>query len=426
MHAGLDPHGLAYSGLPYGLQNGGGGLNPLGGSHGLGANPLLTIEQAAAAAAGQLPLSAGLPAGLGGQPNGTAGLPQGGLPHGGDAAAAPSASAASAEGNAANLLSSLSNLSLTDQANLASAAGAAGALQAANALQQAANASANGSDGSGGGDAISEAQAQAQLAAINAGAASALEAALAGRPPLLGGDGAAGLLAAQQVPGDSSMHMWSVECWKTDPFRLLAKICMLICRFCRHHEGHKRLAAATRGRVLGPPMTSTLHILQVLQQQQGQPQGQGSGGQLPPVAATAGSSGEAPQASSPSAAAVLAAGFAGMPASGDVSALAAATSAAAGLQPGGGTGGAGSAAGGIGGSIANGLGSGVTGLAYLGGLAPLGGAGGRLGELPGAPGGGQLPGVPPGAGGLNARGLDHAASQWKLFIGQVPMEVRNY
>lgn len=215
MHAGLDPHGLAYSGLQYGLQNGGGGLNPLGGSHGLGPNPLLTIEQAAAAAAGQLPLSAGLPAGLGGQPNGTAGLPQGGLPLGGDAAAAAaaSASAASAEENAANLLSSLSNLSLTDQANLASAAGAAGALQAANALQQAANASANGGDGSGGsGGAISEAQAQAQLAAINAGAASALEAALAGRPPPLGGDGAAGLLAAQQVPGDSSMRMWSVEC----------------------------------------------------------------------------------------------------------------------------------------------------------------------------------------------------------------------
>ena len=42
-------------------------------------------------------------------------------------------------------------------------------------------------------------QLQAQLAAINAGAASALEAALAGRPPPLGSDSTAGLLAAQQV-----------------------------------------------------------------------------------------------------------------------------------------------------------------------------------------------------------------------------------
>jgi hypothetical protein len=54
---------------------------------------------------------------------------------------------------------------------------------------------------------------QAQLAAINAGAASALEAALAGRPPPLGSDSTAGLLAAQQVgvpaEGPRSCVTWS-------------------------------------------------------------------------------------------------------------------------------------------------------------------------------------------------------------------------
>lgn len=50
---------------------------------------------------------------------------------------------------------------------------------------------------------------------------------------------------------------------------------------------------------------------------------------------------------------------------------------------------------------------------------------GRLGELPGAGGAPNGAAVVAAAGsGPAARGLDQAASHWKLFIGQVPMEVR--
>lgn len=53
---------------------------------------------------------------------------------------------------------------------------------------------------------------------------------------------------------------------------------------------------------------------------------------------------------------------------------------------------------------------------------------GRLGELPGTgptPGGAAALPAAGSGGGAGARGLDQAASQWKLFIGQVPMEVRD-
>lgn len=371
MHGGLDPALAAqYGGLPYSLQNGGGAggdggaLNPLGLPRLGASNPLLAA--AAAAAGGQLSEATAGPALTGALP--AAPLPLGASAA--DAAAAAVAAAAqvnvsdaAAAAGAAQLLGSLNNLSLSDQASIANAAGAAGALQAAGNL-------AGGSE--------ADAQAQAQLVAINAGAASALEAALAGRPPPLGSDSNAGLLAAQQV--------------------------------------------------LQQQQQQDQHNQQAVQQ--------GSASNLLGGASSSlGGSGDLPAASSPSAAgaAAMAAGF-----TGDMANALAATSSAGSLS-GGATASsaaavqaaanvaaanaaaAGAAAPGGGPSIANGLGSGVTGLAYLGGLAPLGGAGGRLGEMAGGPpGAAPLPGAP--AGGPGSRGLDQAASQWKLFIGQVPME----
>lgn len=245
---------------------------------------------------------------------------------------------------AAQLLSGLGNLSLSDQASIASAAGAAGALQAAGNLANGSEADvqANVSVGASttGADSASSStislthllgskccaqgmfwqvgpeteiatpsllwRLQAQLAAINAGAASALEAALAGRPPPLGSDSTAGLLAAQQV----AVLLEGVQ------GVLRGSSARLKC------PSHKPIE---------PLEWSTAHqewqlcrvFLQVLQQQQDQQAVQqvGAAGALLNGAAGTGSltsSGDLPAASSPTAAgaAAVAAGFAGVPTAG--------------------------------------------------------------------------------------------------------------